>query len=99
MLIASRSADGGVTSTSEIDPISTLIILILAFSVARVFMMVYDMTIDTMFQCFCEDMERHGGKFLGGFGKAVNTHQKKDERAKSALGAAQQAQPAQAGES
>ncbi len=56
----------GLSSTSDLNPLPILLIAFLSYGVACFFMGVYDSVIDTIFQCFCEDDERTGGKYLKG---------------------------------
>jgi hypothetical protein len=60
------SSGSGLSSTSDLNPLPILLIAFLSYGVACFFMGVYDSVIDTMFQCFCEDDERTGGKYMKG---------------------------------
>jgi hypothetical protein len=60
------SSGNGFSSTSDLNPLPILLIAFLSYGVACFFMGVYDSVIDTIFQCFCEDDERTGGKYLKG---------------------------------
>jgi hypothetical protein len=60
------SSGNGLSSTSDLNPLPILLIAFLSYGVACFFMGVYDSVIDTMFQCFCEDDERTGGKYMKG---------------------------------
>jgi hypothetical protein len=55
-----------LSSTSDLNPLPILLIALLSYGVACFFMGVYDSVIDTIFQCFCEDDERTGGKYMKG---------------------------------
>jgi hypothetical protein len=53
-----------LSSTSDLNPLPILLIALLSYGVACFFMGVYDAVIDTIFQCFVEDDERTGGKYM-----------------------------------
>jgi len=52
---------GDLQSVSGADPATTTICFIIGFAVASAFMSIYDMVIDTIFQCFCVDCESGDG--------------------------------------
>jgi hypothetical protein len=51
--------------TKQFTSIPCLVVFLLSYVVASFFLGVFESCIDTIFQCFCEDSERHGGKFTG----------------------------------
>ncbi|KAI3630109.1 hypothetical protein MIR68_011544 [Amoeboaphelidium protococcarum] len=53
--------DGETLNIGRFWSVSLLIIIILSYVIASSFMAVYEMAIDTVFLCFCEDSERNDG--------------------------------------
>ena len=52
-------------NTKQFQSVPCLVVFLLAYVIASFFLGVFESCIDTIFQCFCEDSERHGGKFTG----------------------------------
>ncbi len=52
-------------NTKQFTSIPCLVVFVLSYVIASFFLGVFESCIDTIFQCFCEDSERHGGKFTG----------------------------------
>ncbi len=53
------------TNVKQFQSIPCLIVFLLSYVIASFFLGVLETCIDTIFQCFCEDSERHSGKFTG----------------------------------
>jgi hypothetical protein len=53
------------TNAREFQSIPCLVVFLLSYAVASFFLGVLETSIDTIFLCFCEDSERHNGKFTG----------------------------------
>ncbi len=51
--------------TTQFTSIPCLVVFVLSYVIASFFLGVLESCVDTIFQCFCEDAERHGGKFTG----------------------------------
>ena len=52
-------------NTKQFQSVPCLVVFLLAYVIASFFLGVFESCIDTIFQCFCEDSERHSGKFTG----------------------------------
>jgi len=69
-----------------------IIILIFSYGIASAVLAVYDMAIDTIFICFCEDAERHDGSpgkeyyMSDNLKHYVNEHTVKPDAAQNAHG-------------
>jgi hypothetical protein len=53
------------TNSKQFQSIPCLVVFCLSYAIASFFLGVLESCIDTIFQCFCEDSERHNGKFTG----------------------------------
>jgi hypothetical protein len=53
---------GNDEDTGRFWGVSLILIVMLSYVIASAFMAVFDMAINTMFLCFCEDSERNDGK-------------------------------------
>ncbi len=51
--------------TTQFTSIPCLVVFVLSYVIASFFLGVFESCVDTIFQCFSEDSERHGGKFTG----------------------------------
>lgn len=51
------------TNTKQFQSIPCLVVFVLSYVIASFFLGVLETCIDTIFQCFCEDSERHSGRF------------------------------------
>ncbi len=54
-----------LTNTKQFQSLPCLVVFLLAYAISSFFLGVFESCIDTIFQCFCEDSERHSGKFTG----------------------------------
>ena len=58
---------GDLASVTEAPIFSVTIIVILAFGIASAFIDVWDVVVESLFQCFCMDIEKGSGKTPGQF--------------------------------
>jgi hypothetical protein len=77
------SLSDGWANVSSAPVFPVAIVLILAFNIACAFLDVWDMVIDTIFQCYCMDEEYGTGKAPEDFKKAVNDNPPKPEDLKA----------------
>jgi hypothetical protein len=54
-----------LTNSKQFQSVPCLVVFLLSYAIASFFLGVLESCIDTIFQCFCEDAERHGGRFTG----------------------------------
>ena len=54
-----------LANTQQFQSMPCLVVFLLSYVIASFFLGIFESCIDTIFQCFCEDSERHGGKNTG----------------------------------
>jgi len=73
---------GDFQNVANAPVFSVTLIIILAFGIASAFIDVWDVVIETLFQCFCMDIEKGSGKTDPAFNSFVDANEGKNASAK-----------------